>query len=212
MDGTGDGSAVSHQVRGPLPVPGSDDAALIEQARRGEGAAFDQLVLRHQQMVFAVTLRMLGDRHEAQEVAQDVFVRAFQSFDGFRGDAKLSTWLVSITMNLCRNRRRWWARRRRIIVASLDDRSETKDGTVEREVEDPSPTPAHIASARERERYLMDALRLLDEASRSVVILRDLQGCSYEEIAQALQCRVGTVKSRLNRARLKLRSLLDGKL
>ena len=212
MEGTGDDSAVSHQVHGPLPAPGADDAALIEQVRRGERAAFDQLVLRHQQMVFAVTLRMLGDRHEAEEVAQDVFVRAFQSLGGFRGDAKLSTWLISITMNLCRNRRRWWARRRRIITASLDDRLEIEDGTVEREAEDPSPTPAHVASARERERYLMEALRLLDEVSRSVVILRDLEGYSYEEIAQALRCQVGTVKSRLNRARLKLRSLLNGKL
>ena len=212
MDGTGDGSAVSHPVSGPLDVSGADEATLVEQARRGERTAFDQLVLRHQQMVFAVTMRMLGDRHEAQEVAQDVFVRAFQSLGGFRGDAKLSTWLVSITMNLCRNRRRWWARRRRIIVASLDDRVEIGEETVEREAEDPSPSPAHLASAREREQYLMDALQSLDEASRSVVVLRDLQGYSYEEIAQALRCRVGTVKSRLNRARLKLRSLLDGKL
>jgi RNA polymerase sigma-70 factor (ECF subfamily) len=195
-----------------LDVSGADEATLVEQARRGERTAFDQLVLRHQQMVFAVTMRMLGDRHEAQEVAQDVFVRAFQSLGGFRGDAKLSTWLVSITMNLCRNRRRWWARRRRIIVASLDDRVEIGEETVEREAEDPSPSPAHLASARERDRYLMDALQSLDEASRSVVVLRDLQGYSYEEIAQALRCRVGTVKSRLNRARLKLRSLLDGKL
>ena len=190
----------------------ADEGSLIEQAQGGELAAFDQLVLRHQQEVFAVALRMLGDRDEAQDIAQDVFVRAYRAIGTFRREAKLSTWLISITMNLCRNRRRWWARRKRLIVASLDDSMETDEGTREQEVADPSPSPGRLAEEREQHQHVMDALQTLDDMHRSVIVLRDVQGYSYEEIAQMLGCQVGTVKSRLNRARLQLRALLDGKL
>ena len=201
--GTAEPSSVSHQV---------DEVALIAQSQRGDLAAFDALVLRHQQEVFAVAMRMLGDRDEAQDVAQDAFVRAYRSIGAFRGEAKLSTWLVSITMNLCRNRRRWWARRRRIIVASLDEPIETEEGTLGHEVADPSPSPASAAERHERQQQLAGALQMLSEGERSIVILRDIQGYAYEEIADVLCCRVGTVKSRLSRARLRLRALLDGTL
>ena len=190
----------------------TDETALIEEAQRGDLSAFDALVLRHQQEVFAVALRMLGDRDEAQDVAQDAFVRAYRSIGGFRLEAKLSTWLVSITMNLCRNRRRWWARRKRIIAGSFDASLESEEGSLSDSVADPSPTPAAVAEQRDRSRQLLAALQLLSEGEREVIVLRDLQGCSYEEIAQALGCRVGTVKSRLNRARWQLRARLDGTL
>ncbi|MBI3996724.1 MAG: sigma-70 family RNA polymerase sigma factor [Candidatus Omnitrophica bacterium] len=188
------------------------EAALIAQAQGGDLAAFDQLVLQHQQAVFAVAMRMLGDRDEAQDVAQDVFVRAYRAFGAFRREAKLSTWLISITMNLCRNRRRWWARRKRVIVASLDDPIETEEGTLAQEIADPAPSPAHAAQQSEQRRQLMASLQLLNEADRTVIVLRDIQGYAYEEIAQILGCRLGTVKSRINRARLQLRALLDGTL
>lgn len=189
-----------------------DEAALIARSQSGDLEAFDALVLRHQQEVFAVAMRMLGDRDDAQDVAQDALVRAYRAIGTFRGQAKLSTWLVSITMNLCRNRRRWWARRRQFVVASLDDPVETGEGTLAREVADPSPSPAALAQRRERQQQVADALQRLSERERSVVVLRDLQGYSYEEMAGALRCRVGTVKSRLSRARLRLRAILDGVL
>jgi RNA polymerase sigma-70 factor (ECF subfamily) len=204
---------VSHQRGGSAlrKTLGLDEAAWIERCRGGDLEAFDQLVLQHQQEVFAVALRMLGDRDEAQDVAQDVFVRAYRAIGAFRGEAKLSTWLVSITMNLCRNRRRWWARRRRLIVASLDDPIDTDEGTRGRDVADPSPTPADVAERNEQQQHLTAALQMLNPSDRTVVVLRDIQGHAYEEIAQILGCRLGTVKSRLNRARLQLRSLLDGR-
>ena len=190
----------------------TDETPLIEQAQRGDLSAFDALVLRHQQEVFAVALRMLGDRDEAQDVAQDAFVRAYRSIGGFRLEAKLSTWLVSITMNLCRNRRRWWARRKRIIAGSFDASLESEEGSLSDSVADPSPTPAAVAEQRDRSRQLLAALQLLSEGEREVIVLRDLQGCSYEEIARTLRCQIGTVKSRLNRARWQLRARLDGTL
>ena len=190
----------------------ADEAALVARAQGGDLSAFDQLVLQHQGMVYAVALRMLGNTDDAREVAQDAFVRAYRGIGTFRLEAKLSTWLVSITMNLCRNRRRWWARRRRVVVASLDDPLETGEGTVGQEVADPAPNPAETAQRRELQQRVMQTLQLLDEPFRSVIVLRDVQGYSYEEIAQMLHCQVGTVKSRINRARFQLRALLDGKI
>lgn len=191
----------------------NDDKRLVADAKSGRLEAFDQLVLRHQQMVFAVALRMLGDYDEAADVAQDAFVRAYQSLASFRGESKFSTWLVSITMNLCRNRRRWWGRRKKVIVASTDDPVEAGEAaTLGQQLEDPGPSPSDIAQRRERQHQLMQALQRLDAIHRSVVVLRDIEGNSYEEIAEALACEVGTVKSRLNRARAQLRLLVDGKL
>ena len=201
------GAPVSNRTE----LPGNE-AALVEQAQGGDLQAFDALVLRHQQEVFAVALRMLGDQDEAQDIAQDAFVRAYRAIGSFRCEAKLSTWLVSITMNLCRNRRRWWARRRRVIAASLDEAVETEEGTRGHDVPDPAPSPSAVAERRDQHRIVADALQLLCEADRTVIVLRDIQGYAYEEIAQMLGCRLGTVKSRLSRSRLQLRALLDGKL
>ncbi len=118
-------------------------------------------------------------------------------------------------MNLCRNRRRWWMRRRRVITASLDEPRNPlheDEGTVGDQVADQAPSPHEAAAQRERQQQLKNALDTLAMEHRSVVILRDLQGYSYEEMAQMLGCEVGTVKSRLHRARTQLRSLLDGRL
>lgn len=188
------------------------DQELIRRARGGDPQAFDALVRRHQQIVFAVALRMLGDRGEAEDVAQDAFVRAYGGLAGFRGEAKFSTWMVSITMNLARNRRRWWARRRRVITASLDEPGEPGAAGTGHDAPDPSPGPRARSEQREREQVITAALQKLPDGERMVIILRDIQGHSYEEIAGMLGCRLGTVKSRLNRARLQLRMiLLDGR-
>lgn len=193
------------------PVSHPTDEELIRQARGGDPQAFDALVRRHQQLVFSVAVRMLGDRAEAEDVSQDVFVRAYDGLAGFRGDAKLSTWLVSIAMNLSRNRRRWWMRRRRVIAASLDEPAGEEDAGGH-DAPDPGPGPAASAMTRERQRFLTAALQQLPPGDRAVIVLRDINGHSYDEIAAILKCRLGTVKSRLSRARLQLRTMLDGRL
>lgn len=202
-----DPDPVSHQA-GPI----DDDGQLVRRCQRGDGAAFEALVLRHQQQAFAVALRMLGDYTEAKEVAQDAFVSAYRAIGNFRQQAKFSTWLLTIVTNLCRNRRRWWARRKRFVVASLDDPLQSDEGSMAEQVADPSPGPSAQALNAELRQHLIEALGLLDASSRAVVVLRDVEGLSYEEIAHILRCQVGTVKSRLNRARLRLRALLDGRL
>lgn len=187
------------------------EAALVERAQRGDLDAFDEIVRRHQQQVFAVAVRMLGSVDDAEDVAQDAFIRAFRAISSFRAEAKVSTWLVAITMNLCRNRRRWWLRRRRMIVASLDEPVEREAGSTTLDVADPALGPDALAERREAHQRLLAAMQLLDEPSRAVLVLRDVQGYSYEEIAEILGCRIGTVKSRLSRARLALRAVLNGR-
>ena len=189
------------------PVEG--DAELVARCLSGDAPAFDALVRLHQDLVFGVALRMLGDRAEAEEVAQDAFVRAYRGLRSFRGESKFSTWLVAIVMNLCRSRRKWWARRKPVVVRSLDEPIGDDDGPSQ-DVEDPSPGPAAEAMRREFHGQLAAGLAMLDEPGREVIVLRDVQGLSYEEIAQALRCEVGTVKSRLSRARWRLRAMLDG--
>ena len=193
----------------------SDERRLLEKTQAGDLSAFEPLVLRHQREIFAVALRMLGNDEEAKDVAQETFVRAYRAIKSFRREARLSTWLVSITMNLCRNQRRWWARRHRVIVASLDELTEPEEAEGLRKIQqvaDPNPGPLQLVQSQERQRYIAQALQTLDETARGIIVLRDIQGYSYEEIAQMLHTNVGTVKSRLSRARLKLRALLDGKL
>lgn len=185
-----------------------DEAQILARIRAGDGEAFGQLVHRHQQMVFAVALRMVGDFHDAEDVAQDVFVRASRAIGAFRQEAKLSTWLVAITMNLCRNRRRWWSRHRRVIAASLDEPAGPNAEPLGDTVSDPSPSPAQSAQASERQRVVQGALQQLEPGAREMVVLRDLHGYTYEEIARMVRCPVGTVKSRLSRARMQMRALL----
>ncbi|MBI3323897.1 MAG: sigma-70 family RNA polymerase sigma factor [Candidatus Omnitrophica bacterium] len=191
---------------------GADDLALVRRCQAGQSEAFDQLVVRHQQQAFAVAIRLLGDRDEATDVAQDAFIRAYRGIGRFRGEAKFSTWLLAIVINLCRNRRRWWARRRQVIGGSLDEPVETEEGSLPHQVADDAPDPSAQAVTREQSRFVMQALQALDEEARTVIVLRDLEGLSYEEIAGVLKCRIGTVKSRLSRARFRLRGLLDGRL
>ena len=189
-----------------------DDASLVAQAQAGDLAAFDQLVLKHQQTVYAVALRMLGHEQDAKDVAQETFIRAYQGLRGFRHEAKLSTWLITITMNLCRNQRRWWARRKRVIVASIDEPLPSSEGTVADTVADPAPSPVTLAQQAERQRLVMATLHTLDQGDREVIVLRDIQNYSYEEMARMLGCQLGTIKSRLSRARLALRARLNGQL
>ena len=208
--GTLEPSAVSHLMGGVPQEP--EDAFLVTRAREGDATAFDQLVRRHQQQVFAVAVRMLGDVEDAKDIAQEAFVRAYRAIGTFRGEAKFSTWMIGITMNLCRNRRRWWARQRKVVAGSIEQTLAGEEKSLIMQVADTLPSPSETAERSELRLQLLGALAQVDHDSREVVVLRDIHGWSYEEIAQALGCELGTVKSRLNRARLKLRALLNGKV
>ncbi|MBV9209846.1 MAG: sigma-70 family RNA polymerase sigma factor [Acidobacteria bacterium] len=191
----------------------SAEAQFIERLKAGEAAAFDRLVRERSGEVFALLYRLTEDAEEARDLTQETFLRAFQHIGRFRGDADLKTWIYRIAVNQARNRWRWWRRRRRDATVSLDagaGESEEPLGTRLRDTQ--SANPEQEALARERERALLTALHSLSRSYRETVILRDIEGLSYEEIAQTLEISIGTVKSRLARGRDELRRRLGSSL
>jgi RNA polymerase sigma-70 factor, ECF subfamily len=193
-----------------LAIP-FEDAELVEQSRQGDVAAFGRLVVKYQDQVFNTCWRMCGDRTEAEDLTQEAFVRAFQSIGRFWGRAKFSTWVFRIAVNLVISGRR---KKKGRATYSLEERIDRDDGGASRSAMDglasDEATPERRTLDAEQQRLVVEALRGLDEESRAVVVLRDLEAIGYEEIAEILEIPAGTVKSRLHRARLALREKLSG--
>jgi RNA polymerase sigma-70 factor (ECF subfamily) len=182
-------------VQGDATAAG--EAALLARLKEGDARAFEELVIAHQHRVFGVALRMLGNAAEAEEVAQEAFLRAHRAIGSFRGEAKLSTWLYGIASRLCLNRLAGGERRLVRGEVELDRLAE------------PGADPAADLERSEVEQALHRAIAELPEERRIVVVLRDLEGLSYEEIAAALELELGTVRSRLHRARTDLKDKLE---
>ncbi len=176
----------------------AEDRTLAARLRAGEAAAFEELVRRHQHRVFGVAARMLGSAAEAEEAAQEVFLRVYRSVGGFRGDARLSTWLYAITSRVCLTRLA--AGERRLARRGEEALTRLPDG---------GAGPGAALERSELEAALHRAIAELPEERRIVVVLRDLEGLAYEEIAAALDLPLGTVRSRLHRARLDLKEKLE---
>ena len=186
---------------------------FLERLRRGEVAAFERLVAERSADVYALLYRLTSDAEEARDLTQETFLRAFQSVSRFRGDADLKTWIYRIAINQARNRWRWWKRRRRDVTVSLDDNRGPSEQPLSASLRnEDAPDPEQETLAHEREGQLRVALLGLRSAYREAVILRDVEGFSYEEIATTLEISIGTVKSRLSRGRLELRRKLEGSL
>ena len=186
---------------------------FLERLKRGEVAAFEQLVAEHTSDVYALLYRLTSDAEEARDLTQETFLRAFQSISRFRGDANLKTWIYRIAVNQARNRWRWWRRRKRDVTVSLDatdDRHAQPLAATLRN--DDAIDPEQETLAKEREGQLREALLGLRRSYREAVILRDVEGFSYEEVADTLQISIGTVKSRISRGRLEMRRKLEGSL
>lgn len=184
-----------------------EDRALVERFRAGDEAAFDALVRNNQNRVYGLLWRMLGNREDALDVAQDAFVRAYRGIDGFRAEARFSTWVYGIALNLARNRLRDRSRKGRDQGVSLDSLEADAPGTV------PAATTADGPRAAAEHGELVAALEAclehLPETLRGAFALRVFEGLAYEEIADAMECPRGTVKSRLNDARRRLAECLE---
>jgi len=181
--------------------PPEEDDALVRRVAQGDTEAFRRLVERYQDRIYGFTLRLLGDAAEAEDIAQDVFVTLYRHADGFRGDAQVSTWLYRIAKNHALNRIKYLDRRGR--------NSKTALHLLRDEPEDGGRRPDQLHEERETLRYVQVALETLDEDFRLVVILRDLEGLSYEEIAEVTGLPRGTVKSRIHRGRTALAQRLE---
>ena len=171
-----------------------DDAQLVARFQRGEEAAFDMLVERHRRRIYSLVCR-LASTGEADDLAQEVFIAAYKALSNFRGDSAFSTWLYRIAVHVCSHH----LRKRRLDTAELDDQQQ--DGDREHD-------PERTAISSELQRQVRTAIEELPYKLRLVIVLRDLQGLSYEEIAQIVGCPIGTVRSRLHYATQRLASTL----
>lgn len=182
------------------------DEELILRLQRGDEWAFQLLVRRFRKKIFSVAYGITVDREESQDIVQEVFLQAYRSIPGFRGDSSLSTWLHRITVNRCLNWKRRWARRFKWMHVSTDS---TDDDTPAAEIESPLPNPEdRVANAQTRQQ-IGNALKMLPEQIRTVFVLRELEGLSYEQIADVTGIKLGTVRSRLFHARKQLKEILQ---
>lgn len=181
-----------------------EESALLARAQKGDGAAFEEIVRAHEAAVYRLALRQLGSREDAEDAAQEVFLKAYTSLKSFRGESRLSVWLYRITNNVCIDLLR---RRRETVSLSTQD----EDGEAgELELPDERFDPAALAERRDLRERIGRALLALPPDAREILLLREIGGQSYDEIAAALELDLGTVKSRIFRARKKLCALLEG--
>ena len=184
----------------PLDLSASLDLDLADRHRYGDETAFDEIYVRFSPLVYNLCLRMSSDPQRAQDLSQDVFLRVYKGLRRFRGRSSLKTWIYRIAVNHCRSR----LGRRRLLTEWLDPRVEANLPC------DPSEGPEARAVVCDEERSVAEALGKLPAPFREAVVLRDLQGLTYEEISEVLGVRVGTVRSRLFRGRQRLRGVLEG--
>ncbi len=193
-----------HQANGTLT------AELVTRAREGDRLAFNQLVELHAPTAYNLALRIVHHREEAEDCVQEAFLRAYRGLGNFRGEASFSTWLYRVTLNVAREAAKKRARRP---LSATDLQAEGAEDAAELDVFGrrealPEPGPEEAVVAGQKRRVVLQAIAALPLHHREVVVLFDLQGLSYEEIAAILHVRVGTVKSRLSRARLALKEAL----
>jgi RNA polymerase sigma-70 factor (ECF subfamily) len=189
----------------PSTIVREDEGALVSLARSGDLSAFDELVNRYERRIFRLAMNITQNREDAEDATQDAFLKSFQHLAEFQGGSRFYTWLVRIAVNEALMR----LRRRRPNVTSLDEPVQTEEDLLPREIEDWGPTPEQRYEVTEMNSILSNAIAELEPIFRTVFVLRDVEQLSTEETADALGISVPAVKSRLLRARLRLREKLD---
>ncbi len=185
-----------------------DDLAAIERASAGDSAAFEVLVRKYQGWVFTLAYRMLGDHADAEEMAQEIFLKAYCALKRFERRSKFSTWLYSIATNHCLNRVESRRRRPRSQDVGGSERAQGNPGALEERVADPAPGPEQALERDDLRRMVQQQLLRLTPEHRAILVLRDIQELAYEEIGELLDLPPGTVRSRLHRARMELKERL----
>lgn len=188
--------------------PPDEQAGLVRRLKCRSTEAFDELLDCYQGPVYGFVYRLLDRSADAADVTQEVFLKVFRKIDDFRGDCTLKTWVYRIAVNEASNRRRWFKRHRRNETSMEDENGVQRWDWLR----DPSASPFDTLQQRERIDLVQDALRDLDERLRAAVVLRDLEGLSYNEIADALEISLGTVKSRILRGREALKIALERRM
>lgn len=187
----------------------AEEALLVERLRQAEDRAYDELIHRFQQPVFNLVIRLLNDPSDVNDVVQEIFLKVFRNVASFRCQSSLKTWIYRIAVNEAHNHRRWFSRHRRQQVGL--ERDEKEQGYQET-LSDPGRSPFDLAAGQEAHAMITAALESLNPTFRTVVVLRDVEELSYEEIADVLQIHLGTVKSRIMRGREALRNALVARM
>lgn len=186
------------------------DQLLVERVQKGEKAAFDLLIAKYQHRIVSLVSRYVNDQADAQDVAQEAFIKAYRAIGRFRGDSAFYTWIYRIAINTAKN---WLVARNRRPPASDIDASDAEQYDMDSPLKE-RDTPEHELMREEMERTINDAIADLPEDLRTAIMLREMEGMSYEEIATTMECPIGTVRSRIFRAREaideKLKPLVDG--
>ncbi len=178
---------------------------LIDRCKSGDRASFDTLIKNYEKRVYNLAYRLSGSYDEANDISVDAFIRVYTAIRLFRGEANFSTWLFRIVTNVYLDRRK---RQKNKQYLSLEEYIELEENSVSRQIEDPSPTPDALTQSKARTDILQEAIASLPDYQRTMIVLYHTEGLAYEEIAEVMQLPIGTVKSRLNRARLVLREKL----
>jgi len=186
----------------------AEEALFVARLQANDDAAYDELVRTYSASIFHVAYRMLGDSAEASDSVQEIFLKIFRNIGGFKGEAALKTWIFKIALSEILNRLRWWKRRHRYATMSLDDQPNGNGLAPAQSVPSLSPTPEQQLQSKEQEIAIQEALERLSKDHRSIIVLRDIEGFAYNEIADVLGVSIGTVKSRLARARADLKKSL----
>ncbi len=208
---TRDASSIVHPPSSIVADPAKMDAGLIRRSLQGDSAATEQLILKYQNRIYNVVLKICSDADDAAELTQETFVKILENLDRFESRSSFYTWAFRIAVNLTLNH---CQRNSRLAVRSLDSEceqcdSQTKLALKEFLSDDSSPDPAVVVQNKELHQVAIEALNKLDEAQRAVLVLRDIEGMSYARIAETLGIEIGTVRSRLSRARTKLKDILE---
>ncbi len=188
-----------------------DDTVLVQKCRQGDSAAMEHLIIKYQNRIYNVILKICANPDDAAELAQDTFVKVIENVNKFEGKSSFYTWLFRIAVNLTLN---YCQRNLRLGPRSIDEDyniADTQAGQTLKQVltDDSSPDPAVVAQNKELCEIVMKAMMKLDENQRAVVVLRDIEGMDYAQIAEVLAVELGTVKSRLSRARANLREIME---
>lgn len=178
---------------------------LIKKCKEGDISSFELLIESYQQKVYNIALRMLGSQEDASDVAQEVFIKIYKSISNFKEESSLSTWIYRIATNVCLDELR---KRKKAKFVSIDTPVQLEDGEVSMQMEDQGLQPDELVTQKELKEEVQKAISSLKDDHKIVIILRDINGYSYEEIADILGCTLGTVKSRINRARNSLKDIL----
>ncbi|MBB6214934.1 RNA polymerase sigma-70 factor (ECF subfamily) [Anaerosolibacter carboniphilus] len=181
---------------------------LIEKSKQGDVESFEMLIKSYQTLAYNIAFRMLGNVEDASDATQEALVKVFKSIHSFQGQSSFSTWLYRIVTNTCLDELR---KRKRQKVYSYHNPVEMEDGEIDRDVVDPNSSTEEIFEKKEEIKSIQDAIQALPEQHKTVIILRDIKGLSYEQISEILDCPQGTIKSRISRARLALKDIITNR-